>query len=220
MARLDFWRIKNTFIMRPTFFTCIAHITLALLLALLPLVSSAQAPPAAAAASSSLSLEVDPMPFAFGGYSFSARYAHGQLPHWSAMASVFSSDFPDGMLSTANRDAGWGSLHFRPSYALFVDYNFTGTGRGFFAGPSVFLYNNEVTHEPTGEVRSFTSIYPNVRVGYTWFPFKKAGFYLSPWVNLGRETIMGKPEASDAPDYPMEDLKYIAAIHLGYRCTF
>ena len=203
--------------MHTTFFTRPTHI---IALALLPLISAAQAPRTAAATPGSLSLEIDPMPFALGGYSFSVRYADRNLPHWSAMASVFSSDFPDGMLSSTNRDAGWTALHFRASEALFVDYDFSGKGRGFFAGPSVFLYNNEVTYEPTGEVRSFTSIYPNVRVGYTWFPFKKAGFYLSPWVNVGREIITGEQEASEAPEYMMEDAKYIAAIHLGYRCTF
>lgn len=189
-------------------------------LGLVPRVSHAQTPIPATGSTSSLSLELDPLPFALGGYSFSVRYADGHLPHWSAMASVFSSDFPDGMLSAANKEAGWSDLHFRPSQALFVDYSFSGTGRGFFAGPSVFLYNNEVTHAPTGEVRTFRSIYPNLRVGYTWFPFKKAGLYLSPWVNLGRETIIGAPASSEAPEYEMTDIKYIAAIHLGYRCTF
>lgn len=201
--------------MHTSFFTRPVHI---IALALVPLISAAQEPPNESTLGS-LSLELDPMPFALGGYSFSVRYADRQLPHWSAMASVFSSDFPDGMLSAANKEAGWSTLHYRPSQALFVDYIFSGTGRGFFAGPSVFLYNNEVTHEPTGEVRSFTSIYPNVRLGYTWFPFKNAGLYLSPWVNLGRETMVGAQASSEAPEYRMGDIKYIAAIHLGYRCT-
>ena len=191
-----------------------------LLLTLFPLLSTAQTPSPAVEPQGSLSLELDPMPFALGGYSFSVRYADRHMPHWSAMVSVFSSDFPDGMLSSTNRDAGWSALHFRASEALFIDYNFKGTGRGFFAGPSVFLYNNEVTHEPTGQVHAFTSIYPNVRLGYTWFPFKKAGLYLSPWVNVGREIIMNEQETSEIPEYVMDGLKYIAAIHLGYRCTF
>lgn len=206
--------------MRPTFFIPPSHIAVAVVIMLCPLVSTAQAAPPAGSLPGSISLEVDPMPFIFGGYSFSVRYARRHLPHWSAMGSVFSSDFPDGMLSTTNRDAGWGSFHFRASQALFVDYNFSGTGRGFFAGPSVFVYNNEVTYEPTGELHAFTSIYPNVRLGYTWFPFAKSGFYLSPWMNLGRETMIGAQGASEAPEYVLDDVKYIVAIHLGYRCVF
>ncbi|MBK8498711.1 MAG: hypothetical protein IPL52_07810 [Flavobacteriales bacterium] len=206
--------------MHTVFFARTLLSTAVLALALVPRASSAQWTAAAPDPASSLSLELDPMPFALGGYSFSVRYADRHLTHWSAMASVFSSDFPNGMLSSANKEAGWNDLHFRPSHALFVDYDFSGTGRGFFAGPSVFLYNNEVTHGPTGELRTFTSIYPNVRLGYTWFPFKKAGLYLSPWVNLGRETILGDQAESEAPDYVMADIKYIAALHMGYRCSF
>lgn len=180
----------------------------------------AQQRPAQEEAGTSLSIELDPAPFLLNGYSFSLRYANKALPHWSVMASVYAADFPDRMLSGTNRDAGWSDLHFAPSQALFVDYSLRHDGRGFFFGPSVFLYDNRVTHEGSGTDLAFRSIYPNVRIGYTWFPFKKADLYVTPWLNLGSEIAMGPTQINDGPTYEVAGFKYIAAVHLGYRVSW
>ena len=169
---------------------------------------------------SSLSVELDPAPFLLKGYSLSVRYAPAKLPHWSVMASSFAANFPDGMMPATNRDAGWSDLRFKCSQALFVDYTVRKDGRGFFFGPSVFLYNNQVEHEASGAIASFRSIYPNVRVGYTWFPFRRAGFYLSPWVNVGSGSVLGTRGPSDGPRYEVAGFKYVAALHIGYRLAF
>ena len=168
-------------------------------------------------AASSLSVELDPAPFLLKGYSFSLRYANKALPHWSVMTSVYAADFPDRMMSTGNRDAGWSDLHFAASNALFVDYTLREDGRGLFVGPSVFFYDNRVAHAESGTALAFRSIYPNIRFGYTWFPFRKAGLYLAPWLNLGSEVALDPTQVSDGPAYTVAGFKYIAAVHLGYR---
>ncbi len=176
--------------------------------------------PSATTPSRTLSLELDPAPFLLNGYSFSLRYTAPGQPHWSVMASAFAAHFPDGMLTTANREAGWSDLEFHRSHALFVDYSFRTDGRGFYCGPSVFLYDNEVTHAPSGTTQRFKSIYPNVRLGYTWFPLKRAGLYLSPWVNVGSEMPLNEDPATEGPQYEVAGFKYVVALHVGYRYTF
>jgi hypothetical protein len=173
-----------------------------------------------AAARPSLSLELDPAPFLLNGYSFSLRFSTPKLAHWSAMASVFAADLPDGMIPEADRDAGFSGLRFKPSHALFVDYTFRDDGRGFYCGPSVFLYDNRVHHDPSGTEHAVRTIYPNLRVGYTCFPFRRAGLYLSPWVNVGNEMALDARDASDGPHYEPAGFKYIVAVHVGYRYDF
>ena len=169
---------------------------------------------------SSISLELDPTPFLLNGYSFSLRYSPKSHSNWSIMTSCFAADFPDRMLTDENTANGWSDLQFRSSNALFIDYSLRSDGRGFFFGPSVFVYNNKVSHEPSDHEYSFRSIYPNMRLGYTWFPFKQNGFYVSPWLNLGSEMVLGDASFKDAPKYVPSSFKYIVAVHLGYRLSW
>ncbi len=193
---------------------------LLLTLAIAPCAAHAQTTTRTEVAGSSVSLELDPAPFFLKGYSFSLRYAPKRLSHWSAMASLFSSHFPDGMMMDVNKEAGWRNARIGPSQALFVDYSITGNGEGLFFGPSVFLYHRSVTHEPAGTICSFTTAYPNLRAGWTWFPFKHAGLYVSPWVNVGREIMVSGQPHAEAPVYALPDYSCIVAVHLGYRCRF
>lgn len=190
-------------------------LVIALLLLRLPLAAQEQGP--SSTSRSSLSLELDPAPFLLNGYSFSVRHANSKVPHWSLMASVYSADMPDRMISAENRDAGWSDLRLAPSFAVFADRTFREDGRGFYFGPSVFLYDNRVTHAPSGTALAFRSIYPNIRLGYTWFPFRGAQFYFSPWLNVGTELALDATGTDEVPAYELENVKYIVALHLGYR---
>jgi len=168
----------------------------------------------------SISLEIDPAPFVLGGYSYSFRYSNKHLPHWSIMASVFAADFPDGMLSKTNRNNGWKDVRFSCSKALFVDYHFKANGKGLFVGPSVFTYNSQAGNTSTGKTSSFKTVYPNLRVGYTWFPFKKTNLYVVPWLNMGKEFMVNHTDAAAGPRYQADNFKYILALHIGYKYSF
>ncbi len=171
-------------------------------------------------ATHSISLEADPAPFLLNGYSFSIRYSHQKLPHWSVMASAFAADFPNGMLSDINKQNGWSQLRFGCSKALFVDYHFRKNGKGFFAGPSLFTYNSSITNTLSGKTSAFKSVYPNLRIGYTWFPFKKLNLYAVPWLNMGKEFMVNTTDAAAGVAYQPDKFKYILALHIGYRYSF
>ncbi len=168
----------------------------------------------------SLSIEVDPAAFILKGYSFSIRYHNKRLPNWSIMASGFAADFPNSMMSEVNRKNGWGDLRFTCSNALFVDYHFKQTGKGLFVGPSVFTYNNKVTNMNTGQAVAFKTIYPNLRVGYTWYPFKNLDLYAAPWLNVGKEFMVGNTNKFAGTAFQLDKFKYILALHIGYKYSF
>lgn len=168
----------------------------------------------------SISIELDPAPFILSGYSFSARYNNKQWPHWSIMASTFAADFPNNMVSGVNRENGWKDLKFVFSKALFVDYYLKSSGKGLFVGPSVFMYNNEAMNLNAGKKIAFKTVYPNLRVGYTWYPFRRLNLYATPWLNIGKEFRTSHSDQFEGTAYRTEKFKYIPALHLGYRYSF
>jgi len=168
----------------------------------------------------SISVELDPAPFLLSGYSFSARYNNKRWPHWSIMASAFAADFPNNMLSDINRENGWKDVKFIFSKAIFIDYHFKSSGKGLFVGPSLFVYNIEAMNTVAGRTVSFKTAYPNFRIGYTWYPFRKLNLYLTPWLNMGKEFRTGKSDQFEGTAYQPEKFKYIPALHLGYCYSF
>ncbi len=167
-----------------------------------------------------ISVEIDPTPFIFGGYSFSLKYSPAANSHLSFMGSVYSSELPDNLLSKENYDNGFRDVKLNTCYAFFADYFLRSNRTGFHFGPSAFYYSKTIGMEETNSKMNFKSIYPNVRVGYLFHPFCGKGFYLNPWVNFGKEIIVDGDESLSGINYSTKGMSYIVAIHLGYRVTF
>lgn len=169
---------------------------------------------------SAVSLETDPAPFILGGYSFSVKFSPGKLNHVAVTGSVYSSRFPDKMMDKSNYEKGFRDLKIETSYALFADYFIRPDRTGFHAGPSAFWYSKSVgTNRDAGRI-NFRSIYPNARIGYVYRPFKKAGLYVDPWVNFGKEFVMKGNKTTDGVEYTTNRFSYILAIHIGYQFRF
>jgi hypothetical protein len=167
-----------------------------------------------------IALEIDPAPFIMEGHSFSVRYSNENLPHWSFTGSTFSGKYPNGLLSKANKNNGWENLEFKCSNAVFADYHINADRKGLFFGPSLFSYKNEIENKNAGNKIRFRTVYPNVRVGYNWFPIKKLDLYLSPWVNVGKEFSIDSRNKYNNLTYQTNNIKYIAALHIGYKYSF
>jgi hypothetical protein len=161
-------------------------------------------------------VEIDPAPFILNGYSVSIKYSPAKLPKTSFMGSVYGSDFPDGMMLKQNRDAGWKNMKLRTSYAFFTDFYLKEGQRGLHYGPSVFFYNKSASLGSAGEEISFSTVYPNVRVGYIWYPFKKANLYLNPWFNVGSEINVDQKNHIGNKEFKPNSFNYVVALHVGY----
>ena len=161
-------------------------------------------------------VEVDPAPYILGGYSVSLKYSPKKMPKTAFMASVYRSNFPDGMLTGENKSKGWTDMKIKTSYALFAEFYLNEGRKGFYFGPSVFLYNRNITLAQTRTSTSFQTIYPNLRAGYIWYPFKKQSFYLNPWLNIGSEIGLDNKNRVGETEYTPNRFNYIVALHLGY----
>ena len=165
-----------------------------------------------------VSIELDPAPFILGGYSFSLKYSPEKLKHLAFMASVYSSKFPNKMMSKSNYEKGFRNMKINTSYALFVDYFIKPDKSGFHVGPSVFFYSKSVAANFSAATANFKTIYPNIRAGYVYRPFKKIGFYINPWLNFGKEFVSGNNNSVGGKEFST-NTSYVAAIHFGYQVT-
>ncbi len=163
-----------------------------------------------------ISLELDPAPFILGGYSFSLKYSPKNMPKTAFMASVYGSDFPNSMMSKENQENGWTNLKLETSYAVFAEFYLKNNRRGFYYGPSMFLYNKSVELSSTNEITKFRTLYPNLRAGYVWYPFKNINLYLNPWFNIGSEINIDNNNSLNGIDYKPSKFYYIVALHIGY----
>lgn len=167
-----------------------------------------------------LALEIDPAPFILNGYSFSVKYGNPDLPHLTFMGSVYGSGFPDKMMTTVNREKGWTDQKFETSFAAFTDYFIRKNKTGFHFGPSLFLYRKSIGMTGSSERIRFSSLYPNLRIGYVCQPFKKLDLYLNPWINFGKEWISSGKTNLGETSFTIPRFQYIIALHLGYYIRF
>jgi len=167
-----------------------------------------------------LSVEIDPAPFILGGYSVSLKFSPRKFNHFTLMASIYQSMMPDKMISSENYEKGFRNLQLNRSYAFFGDYFFKSNRSGFHFGPSVFLYDKSVELNSSVMTTSFKSIYPNARIGYVYKPFKNLGFYLNPWINVGKEFSLDDKNRIGNNVHSFKNINYILALHFGYGVNF
>lgn len=167
-----------------------------------------------------LSLEVDPAPFLLNGYSFTLVYSNEKIPHLAFTGSVYSSKFPDAMMNEVNADQGFRDMRYETSYAFMPEWFLNTNKRGFYFGPAVLLYNKSVSIEDIDDRIYFSTIFPNLRAGYLWYPFKSINLYLNPWFNLGSEINIGNDNIVYDKKFEPNKFHYIMAIHIGYSIDF
>lgn len=165
---------------------------------------------------SQLSVELDPAPYILSGYSVSIKYSPKQTPRVAYMASIYQSDFPDGMMTKVNTEKGWTSMKLKTSYAAFTEFYINEERKGFYVGPSVFWYNKSAELKSINSRTEFSTIYPNARIGYIWYPFKKMNLYLNPWFNIGSEINVDQQNQLGGIEFEPNKLNYILALHIGY----
>jgi hypothetical protein len=148
-----------------------------------------------------VSPEVDPLPFATGGYGTQLGVRHPRLPR-IAVAS-FSVNVPDLVTELGGNDGF--HLRVRPSAAVYVLHYFAAPGRdGFCVGGSVRYLRLRYEHDEVPGMRADVGeLSPEAIVGYQWHPFDN-GFYAQPWLGLSFTLARdGEPVVGDRRYNPM-----------------
>lgn len=131
-----------------------------------------------------ISLEFNPLAYAFGGWSIGAAYQSPQLPHWVFSAGAYSFPFPKVFVEqiAGNEGKGFG-VKLRLATSVGADvYPWRKDRAGLAFGLAAVLGNFELTQAAeTGRAR-YRSLYVVPRASYTWYIVK--GLYIMPWLGV------------------------------------
>ena len=123
--------------------------------------------------------EIDPLPFALGGYGTQLGVRHDDVvPRLRVALASFALDVPDAVAELGGND-GFG-IQVRPSAAVYVLYYHGNIALG---GAMRYL-RLRYTHDDVDDVhRDTRELSPEAIVGYRWHP-TSYGFYVQPWLGL------------------------------------
>lgn len=130
------------------------------------------------------SVELNPLAYAFSGWSLSGTYQPAQLKKWIFNAGAYGFELPSVFVEQipGNEDEAF-ALEIQAAGTIGVDFHpwqEDRSGLGF--GVSGVVAQFDVTHADEAGQASYTSFYAVPRISYTWFIFK--GLYLMPWAGL------------------------------------
>jgi hypothetical protein len=208
--------------------------TAALLLILTLIISSiqdlqAQESTTTSIQKSTLSLEIDPVvPIVLHGFSGHLMWKPKKSNHLVyGIAIIVGGELPTFIinLNPKNKDLGW-NYKINQGLGLELEYYYKQANTSWFSGLQLFTQEINLTNDNVPSVDEHrTNIgMAVITTGYKWYPFKKAAFYIKPWVGLGFSGVINGAFSPDViPDtdvgpytYHISSLTPYAAIHLGY----
>jgi hypothetical protein len=130
------------------------------------------------------SVEVNPLAYAFSGWSIGGTYHPKKLNHWVFNAGAYGFEMPEVFVEQipGNEDMGF-EVNINSAFTAGADwYPWTEDRSGFAFGLSTVIAEFEITNENEPGTANYTSLYFVPRASYSWFVFK--GLYLMPWVGV------------------------------------
>lgn len=163
-----------------------------------------------------LHAELDPLPFALGGYGGQIGLRAAQLPRLRFALASFALEVPDAVAQLDSDNDGF-HLRVRPSGAAYCLYFLSGTRGGWVAGGSLRWLRLEYSHDdaPGAETR-LAELSVEAIAGYKWHPWD-AGFYLQPWVTVARTLHRSEDAVVGDHEYEQMFLQLFATVNLGWE---
>ena len=163
-----------------------------------------------------LHVEVDPLPFALGGYGGQIGYRAAALPRLRVAVASFALEVPDPVVELDDDNDGV-HLRVRPSGAAYLLYFLSGPRGGWVAGGSLRYLRLEYSHDqvPGAETR-LGELSIEAIAGYKWHPWE-AGFYLQPWVTVARAVASTDDPVVGDREYQPMFLQLFATVNLGWE---
>jgi hypothetical protein len=157
-----------------------------------------------------VSVEADPVPFAFHGFSLAVGVKPAR--HWKFTAEALSIRFPS-FLTEASGNTGWTA---RASGGMATaDYFFGSEQRGWLAGvmTSVFVWS---LTSPAGGAADATYLELTPHIGYQWF-LPGTGAFVEPWAGVAVPIRTGGSTTVAGQTYSQTPVIPFAVANLGYE---
>jgi hypothetical protein len=167
-------------------------------------------------ANRTFSLELNPLAYAFKGWSIGGTYHPEKLTHWVFNAGAYGFDMPEVFVEQipGNEDKGF-EVRIASAFTLGADwYPWTAERSGFAFGLSAVIAEFEISNINVAGNTKYTSLYFVPRASYTWFFYK--GLYLMPWVGVEiHNKISGSTQVGSLNFEPLST-QFSPNITLGY----
>jgi hypothetical protein len=161
--------------------------------------------PATAGAQSKVEIEVDPIAYAFNGFSLHVAKVFGSV---RANVGTFGIDVP----TAYHGNEGWNSTMRGAGVKL---DNLGSSIDGFFVGVEGGYMRNRYALAASSETVERDVIGIGVRGGYR-LPLGKSGLYLAPWVGLGYN-FHGDDVVIAGEKFERTPIGVFPTVHVGWR---
>jgi len=178
----------------------------------LPLVVQAQE----AKSHCAFSAELNPLAYAFTGWSVGGTYQPATLKRWIFNTGAYGFQMPQFFVDQipGNEDEGF-ELQIQLAFTIGADFHPWNRDRsGVALGISTVIANFQVTNEDEAGEADYSSLYVVPRASYTWFLFDR--LYLMPWLGVEiHNKISGGTQVGSLDFEPMS-IQFSPNISIGY----
>lgn len=162
------------------------------------------------------SLEIDPITYAFQGFSLHARITPKGSQHLFLGLGAYAMNMPDVLVNSnkANREEGWNS-RLNQGYSFFFEYHFAEVNKKFFVGAQTGIQEYKISNLNFENDTKFTNYIAMAYFGYTIKPFKN-NLYFKPWAGIGYTSQIGGSNQLGTESYDIAPMAPFATFHVGY----
>jgi len=170
--------------------------------------------PAKCGLSDRVHAELDPLPFARGGYGGQLGIRPSGFGGLRLAIASFALDVPDFAVQLGGNDGFHGRV--RPSAAVYVLYYPALRNGWAFGGALRYLRLRYQHDDAPGEESKTSEISPELIVGYKWHP-SGLGFYLQPWLGLSSTLWRSEEIQVGTLDYDPLPVQAFFTVNLGWE---
>lgn len=168
-------------------------------------------------ASKWLFIETDPVSMSIGARTLWVGVEPPEFRHFSVAFNISSADFSnqiDDLLNPHNQGKGF-DARVKLGGGMAIDYFFKANKTRFYIGMIHLFFNNEVSLK--NKMATFLTHNIFGRTGYRWYPFKKASFYLNPFIGFRYEYLPQGKEMIVDREFKAAGLQPFGSVHIGYH---
>jgi hypothetical protein len=165
--------------------------------------------------------EVDPLPFATGGYGGQLGVRHPALGGVRLAVASFSLNVP-GVVAQLGGNDGF-EVRVRPSGALYVLYYLEAQGRDGFAFGSALRYLRlRYRHDDEPGEAEASELSPEAIAAFQWHPLPSGaahGLYVQPWIGLSVTALRRGDRSVGGRAYDALPVQPFFTVNLGWELS-
>lgn len=163
-----------------------------------------------------LSVEIDPITFAAGGYSAHLRIKPKMWEHILLGGGIYAMNMPQPIvnMNPENKNQGW-QVRLNLGLGAFGEYFFSETNKKFFVGLQSGYQEYQISNREIEGHEKFGNVLFMGYGGYSLQPFKFP-LYFKGWAGVGYTSQVSGENVLNGKEYQVAPVTMFATLHIGY----